>query len=74
MSSDNSCFIFLHKNGYLIRTILATVLERDHDIHFVENKKKYHKIPYFLGYKTDFFSFQNNPKDLDPSYKMDLDL
>ena len=21
-----------------------------------------------------FFSFQNNPKDLDPSYKMDLDL
>ena len=31
-------------------------------------------IPYFLGYKTEFFSFQNNPKDLDPSYKMDLDL
>ena len=32
------------------------------------------KLPYFLGYKTDFFSFQNNPKDLDPSYKTDLDL
>ena len=31
-------------------------------------------IPYFLGCKTDFFSFQNNPKDLDPSYKTDLDL
>ena len=31
-------------------------------------------IPYFFGYKTQFFSFQNNPKDLDPSYKMDLDL
>ena len=30
-------------------------------------------VPYFLGYKTDFFSFQNNPKDLDPSYKTDLD-
>ena len=30
--------------------------------------------PYFFGYKTDFFSFQNNPKDLDPSCKMDLDL
>ena len=28
----------------------------------------------FLGYKTEFFSFQNNPKDLDPSWKMDLDL
>ena len=33
-----------------------------------------HVIPYFLGYKTEFFSFQNNPKDLDPSYKTDLDL
>ena len=22
-------------------------------------------IPYFFGYKTEFFSFQNNPKDLD---------
>ena len=31
-------------------------------------------LPYFLGYKTEFFSFQNNPKDLDPSYKTDLDL
>ena len=31
-------------------------------------------IPYFFGYKTDCFSFQNNSKDLDPSYKMDLDL
>ena len=31
-------------------------------------------LPYFLGYKTDFFPFQNNPKDLDPSYKTDLDL
>ena len=30
------------------------------------------QIPYFFCYKTEFFSFQNNPKDLDPSYKMDL--
>ena len=30
-------------------------------------------VPYFFGYKTDFFSFQNNPKNLDPSYKTDLD-
>ena len=38
--------------------------------------KKYSQIqiPYFFGYKTEFFSFQNNPKDLDPSYKTDLDL
>ena len=27
------------------------------------------KVPYFFSYKTDFFSFQNNPKDLDPSCK-----
>ena len=32
------------------------------------------ELPYFFGYKTEFFSFQNNPKDLDPSCKMDLDL
>ena len=31
-------------------------------------------LPYFFGYKTEFFSFQNNPKDLDPACKMDLDL
>ena len=32
-------------------------------------------LPYFFAYKTVvFFPFQNNPKNLDPSYKMDLDL
>ena len=31
-------------------------------------------LPYFFGFKTEFFSFQNKPKDLDPSYKTDLDL
>ena len=31
------------------------------------------KIPYFFGYKTEFFPFQNKPKNLDPSFKMDLD-
>ena len=30
-------------------------------------------ILYFFGYKTDFFSFQNNPKNLDLCYKTDLD-
>ena len=34
----------------------------------------FHLLPYFFDYKTEFFSFQNNPKDLDPSCKMDLDL
>ena len=32
------------------------------------------RLPYFFGYKMELFSFQNKPKDLDPSYKMDLDL
>ena len=32
------------------------------------------QLPYFSAYKTDAFPFQNNPKNLDPSYKMDLDL
>ena len=31
-------------------------------------------LPYFFGYKTGFFSFQNNPKVLDPSCKTDLEL
>ena len=35
---------------------------------------KHMVVPYFFGYKMEFFSFQNNPKDLDLSYKMDLDL
>ena len=30
------------------------------------------KLPYFFGYKSDIFSLQNNPKNLDPSYKTDL--
>ena len=31
-------------------------------------------LPYFFGYEIECFSFQNNPKSLDPSYKTDLDL
>ena len=31
-------------------------------------------LPYFSAYKTESFPFQNNRKNLDPSYKMDLDL
>ena len=30
--------------------------------------------PYFFGYKTEFFPLQNTPKNLDPYYKMNLDL
>ena len=31
-------------------------------------------LQYCFGYKTELFFFLKNPKDLDPSYKMDLDL
>ena len=31
------------------------------------------KLPCFFGYKTRVSTFQNNPKNLDPSYKLDLD-
>ena len=33
-------------------------------------------LPYFFNYKSEFvfFFFKNNPKNLDPLYKMDLDL
>ena len=30
-------------------------------------------ILYFFDYRTEVFPFQNNPKNLDPSCKMDLD-
>ena len=35
------------------------------------NSKEEYRL--FFGYKTSF-SFQNNPKNLDPSYRTDLDL
>ena len=31
-------------------------------------------ILYFFGYKMEFVSFRYSPKNLHPSYKMDLDL
>ena len=34
----------------------------------------YYWLPYFFSYKTEVFSFQNNPKNLDPSFKTDSDL
>ena len=38
------------------------------------NRPTYKKGTYSLGYNTELFSFQNNQKDLDPSYRTDLDL
>ena len=38
-----------------------------------QSRKQIHNIPYFFGYKKEVFSFQNNRKNLDPSYQTDLD-
>ena len=43
-------------------------------LHFASFLSRDPLLPYFFGYKTGFFSFQNNPKVLDPSSKMDLEL
>ena len=40
----------------------------------IDSSMEIQPLPYFFAYKTVFFFFQNNPKNLDPSYKMDLDL
>ena len=33
------------------------------------NDTNVYSVPYFFHYKLEFFSFQNNPKNLDPSYR-----
>ena len=50
------------------------ILKMFNHVYYRAHVKWKHSLPYFFGYKTVFFSFQNNPKDLDPSYKTDLDL
>ena len=53
-----------------VRHLLSTPEEKKEDNHvYVQSK-----LPYFFGYKTELFFFQNNLKDLDPSCKTDLDL
>ena len=43
-------------------------------VFYVMSKVLSGKLPYFFSCKTEFFSFQNNPKNLYPSYKTDLDI
>ena len=64
------CFqkIFLQKHCNFAKNVRSFALLKLLTFFFSEN------IPYFFGYKAEIFSFQNNPKDLDPSWKMDLDL
>ena len=51
----NLCFMFLN---------VANVLNIYFDM--IKHGLTFH-VPYFFGYKTESFSFQNNPKNLDPS-------
>ena len=37
-------------------------------------QKHLQALPYYFGYKMEFFSFQNNSKNLYQSYKTDIDL
>ena len=39
----------------------------------IEVADQFIEILYFFTYKMEFYSFQNNHKNLDPSYKTDLD-
>ena len=48
--------------------ISPSLSNSEHELH---NKCS---LPYFFGYRMGIFPFRNNPTDLDPSCKMDLDL
>ena len=57
--------------------LLFDVLSTYRDGAYVLYKQQRHRhpcIPYFFSYKTEICSSQNNHKNLDLSYKMDLDL
>ena len=64
LSDDSSCLnceasgLILQPCGNFLHQNLVTLVTR---------------LLHFSCYKMEFFSFQNNPKNLDPSYKMDLD-
>ena len=60
--------------SFFFKIIIETALDWKPDLCWRKAvKAQIGQVPYFFGYKTEFFSIQNNPKDLDPSYKMDLD-
>ena len=62
LNCPNSVMELQHKNLEFFKTVFKLCIVVTSE------------IPYFFGYKTESFSFQNNSKNLDPSYKMDLDL
>ena len=57
-----------------IYQIINTILQNVPYFKLKETPLNRKCVPYFFGYKTELFFFQNNLKDLDPSCKTDLDL
>ena len=69
-------FLLRNNENYLrfifkIQPYLKLSLYCDHSLESQVHVKG--QIPCFCSYKTKFYSFQNNPKNLDPSCKMDRD-
>ena len=65
-----------HFRCLLTKTQWFSERRNTHTEHSLEQKittSAQTKDTIFFGYnKTEFFSFQNSPKNLDPSYNMDL--
>ena len=60
---------FSREDFHLYTTVdgnLQKIVYKIEQLHYI--------VPYFSAYKTEALPFQNNLKNLDPSYKMDLDL
>ena len=72
-----SCFSLFYPRETTFMTSCSLSLDNIAFEEWVHRQKKIipcGRVPYFFGYKTGFFSFQNNPKVLDPSCKTDLEL
>ena len=64
--------------GMVNRVISSRQGRIEKAIEWLENKigvslHRVLQVPYFSAYKTEAFPFQSNPKNLDPSYKTDLE-
>ena len=69
-----SVITFLYSNFVDIKKLYYEKKFCNADASRIDSDQPAYILPYFFGYNTHFFPFQNNTKDLDPSCKMDLDL
>ena len=66
-----------HLSHFYLTKLLWDILMKSAPSKVVVVSSESHRwdiLPFFFGYKTEMFSFQNNPKNLNLSYKTDLDL